>query len=62
MATTGLFPVQLRVATPNLGAPVLWLNLLVNTVEKTASGLPASRRPSIRRCISARAGAARSIK
>ncbi len=38
MATTGLFPVQLRVATPNLGAPVLWLNLLVNTVEKTASG------------------------
>ncbi|TBW66070.1 DUF1842 domain-containing protein, partial [Burkholderia thailandensis] len=38
MATTGLFPVQLRVATPNLGAPVLWLYLLVNAVEKTVSG------------------------
>ncbi|AOJ07783.1 DUF1842 domain-containing protein [Burkholderia mayonis] len=38
MATTGLFPVQLRVSTPNLGAPVLWLYLLVNTFEKTVSG------------------------
>ncbi|AGK51586.1 MULTISPECIES: DUF1842 domain-containing protein [Burkholderia] len=45
MATTGLFPVQLRVATPNLGAPVLWLYLLVNAVEKTVSGFARITQP-----------------
>ncbi|AOJ72381.1 MULTISPECIES: DUF1842 domain-containing protein [Burkholderia] len=45
MATTGLFPVQLRVATPNLGAPVLWLYLLVNEVEKIVSGFARITQP-----------------
>ncbi|WCM23001.1 DUF1842 domain-containing protein [Paraburkholderia bryophila] len=37
--TVGLFPVNLRVATPAIGAPVLTLSLLVNTPAKRVSGV-----------------------
>lgn len=37
--TVGLFPVNLRVATPAIGAPVLTLALLVNTPAKRVSGI-----------------------
>ncbi|WP_323117815.1 DUF1842 domain-containing protein [Burkholderia alba] len=36
--TIGLFHVQYRVAVPNLLGPVLYLNLLVNTPDKSVSG------------------------
>ncbi|MFL9861065.1 DUF1842 domain-containing protein [Paraburkholderia madseniana] len=37
--TVGLFPVNFRVATPAIGAPVLTLALLVNTPAKRVSGV-----------------------
>jgi hypothetical protein len=37
--TVGLFPVNFRVATPAIGAPVLTLALLVNTPGKRVSGV-----------------------
>ncbi|HVE10736.1 MAG TPA: DUF1842 domain-containing protein [Paraburkholderia sp.] len=37
--TVGLFPVNFRVATPAIGAPVLTLTLLVNTPGKRVSGV-----------------------
>jgi len=37
--TTGLFHTRLIITNPVVGAPILTLDLLVNTVQKTVSGL-----------------------
>ncbi|UQS92600.1 DUF1842 domain-containing protein [Pseudomonas chlororaphis subsp. piscium] len=46
---TGLFHTRLHVTTALLGAPVLTLDLLVNTPQKKSAAWPASSRAPIRR-------------
>ena len=52
MSATGLFHVRYIVSQPVLGAPVLTLDLLVDTPQKRSAATPASPRASARPCSS----------